>query len=386
MSDTGPDQARAPALERWFARHFGDDAPRGAGTGWASGLASVSLGALALGAVVVLHFPGWLSTPGLRAAYPLGLVRAAIEVTIGIGFLSGCVNLLLRRRKTLGFAGILLAAAATLAGGGRVEIDGPLDGAVYFGFDWFLLNLLVLALVFVPLERLFPRIASQGVFRFGWTTDTAYFLVSHVAVQSLTFVSLYPATTLAAGLGDPAWRAAIAAQPLWLQVLEIMLVGDLVQYWVHRAFHRVPWLWRFHAIHHSSRVLDWLAGSRLHLVDVIVTRSLVVVPVFVLGFDPRAVYAWLVVIAFHAVFNHVNLRFRLGWVEWLLATPRFHHWHHAVTPPDRNFAVHFPWLDRLFGTHYLPGDAWPEQLGIAGHPLPEGFSRQLIHPFRRQGA
>src|SRR5690606_25032200 len=125
------------------------------------------------------------------------------------------------------------------------------------------------------------------------------------------------------------------------QVIEIMLLADLVQYWVHRAFHRIPWLWRFHAVHHSSRALDWLAGSRLHLVDVLITRALILLPLFLLGFTQAALYAWLVIIAFHAVFNHVNLRFRLGALEALLVTPRFHHWHHAVTPIDRNFAVHF---------------------------------------------
>ena len=93
------------------------------------------------------------------------------------------------------------------------------------------------------------------------------------------------------------------------------------------------------------------------------------------GPDPErksklALYAWLVIIALHGVLNHVNLRFRLRFIERLLVTPRFHYWHHAVTPPDRNFAVHFPWLDRWFGTHYLPDDRWPEELGIEGHPVP----------------
>ena len=65
-------------------------------------------------------------------------------------------------------------------------------------------------------------------------------------------------------------------------------------------------------------------------------------------------------------------------------TPRFHHWHHAVSPPDRNFAVHFPWLDRLFGTHHLPDEQWPLELGISGHPVPAGFGAQLAYPLRRE--
>jgi len=221
------------------------------------------------------------------------------------------------------------------------------------------------------------------VLRAGWTADLAYFFVNHVGVQLLTFLALWPAMTVAQALGMDEVSRRVAAQPVWLQVLELMLLADLVQYWVHRAFHRLPWLWRFHAIHHSIRELDWLAGSRLHLVDVVVTRALVVLPAFVLGFAEPALYAWLVIIALHGVFNHVNLRFRWRPLERLLVTPRFHHWHHAVSPADVNFAVHFPWLDRLFGTHHLPDGRWPAELGIPGHPVPPGFGSQLLYPLRR---
>ena len=376
----GPD---ATATERWLARMLGDDLPRRPGSGWISGVVGVFLGAIALGAVVVLHFPDLLTSADLRARYPLPTMRALIELTIGVAFLSSCLNLLLRPRKALGIAGLALTLAAVVLGGADVEIRGDFDRPVHFGLDWFLLNLLVFALVFVPLERAFPLRPGQRVLRAGWTTDVAYFFVNHVGIQLLTFLSLWPAMSLARALGLDEVSQLVASQPVWLQVLELMLLADLVQYWVHRAFHRLPWLWRFHAIHHSIREMDWLAGSRLHLGDVVVTRALVVLPAFVLGFAEPALYAWLVIIALHGVLNHVNLRFRFGLLERLLVTPRFHHWHHAVSPPDRNFAVHFPWLDRLFGTHYLPDSRWPEELGIQGHPVPAGFAGQLVYPLRR---
>jgi lathosterol oxidase len=371
------------ATERWLALWLGDDLPRRPGSGWISGVVGVFLGAIALGAVIVLHFPDLLTSADLRARYPLPAMRALIQLTIGVAFLSSCLNLLLRPRKALGLAGLALTLAAVILGGGDVEIRGDFDRPVHFGLDWFLLNLLVFALVFVPLERAFPLKPGQQVLRAGWTTDVAYFFVNHVGIQLLTFLSLWPAMALAQALGMKEVSRLVASQPVWLQVLELMLLADLVQYWVHRAFHRLPWLWRFHAIHHSIREMDWLAGSRLHLGDVVVTRALVVLPAFVLGFAETALYAWLVVIALHGVLNHVNLRFRFGSLERLLVTPRFHHWHHAVSPPDRNFAVHFPWLDRLFGTHYLPDDRWPGDLGIEGHPVPPGFAGQFVYPLRR---
>jgi lathosterol oxidase len=153
---------------------------------------------------------------------------------------------------------------------------------------------------------------------------------------------------------------------------------------VHRAFHRVPLLWRFHAIHHSSRDLDWIAGSRLHLVDVVATRSLVFLPLFLLGFQESALSVYLAFVSFHAVFIHANVRFRFGALESFLVVPRFHHWHHsaAAAARDCNFAVHLPWLDTLFGTAYMPEGAWPVEYGIAGDPVPEGYASPMAYPFR----
>lgn len=119
----------------------------------------------------------------------------------------------------------------------------------------------------------------------------------------------------------------------------------------------------------------------------VVTRSLVLVPLFVLGFAEPALHAYLVFVSFHAVFIHANVRFRLRALEPLLVTPRFHHWHHAAASEarDRNFAVHLPWLDRIFGTSYLP-DGWPSEYGIAGQPVPEGYLGQFVYPLRVQSS
>jgi lathosterol oxidase len=298
-------------------------------------------------------------------------------------FLLGALSLALRQRKVLGLTALALALAGTLAGGGSVPIEGDLDSRLSLGLDWFLLNLFLLALVFVPLERAFARLRDQTTFRFGWTTDGVHFMVSHLAVETLTFTTLLPSTALSRMWQPLALGSAIRGQPLWLQFAEIVTIADLTQYIVHRAFHRIPALWRLHAIHHSSRVLDWLAASRLHIVDVMVTRALVMLPIYLLGFAQPALYGYLVFVSFHAVFIHANVRFRFGFVDHVIATPRVHHWHHAVTPLDVNFAVHLPVIDRIFGTQHLPGDQWPPALGIEGHPVPEGWGAQLLHPFRR---
>jgi sterol desaturase/sphingolipid hydroxylase (fatty acid hydroxylase superfamily) len=196
-----------------------------------------------------------------------------------------------------------------------------------------------------------------------------------------------PALLLFRWAAHPGLQQAVAAQPIALQLVEAVLVADLASYAAHRAFHAVPWLWRFHAVHHSSEALDWLAGSRLHLVDVIATRAIAFAPLFVLGFAPAALAAYLVWVSAQATWIHANLGWRTGWLDPVLVTPRFHHWHHAAAPEavDRNFAVHLPWIDRAFGTCYFPEGQWPAAYGLAGAPVPDGWVRQLVWPLRARG-
>ncbi len=371
-------------LDLWFERVLGDRGPQHFGSGWISGLIGLLLGAGSFFAVLVFHFPEWLTANTLRDQYPIELMRGILTLAIIAAFFFSALNLLLRPNKRLGLVGLALSCGAVILGGAGVEL-GPLRQApVHLGIDWLVLNLVLLSLVFVPLERLFPLKPDQGTFRPGWTTDGIYFVVSHVAVELLTFFTLLPAT-----LVSQAWQAqALSMQaknlPIVVQVVLIMIVADLTQYWVHRSFHRIRWAWPFHAIHHSTRDMDWLAGSRLHVVDTIVTRGLILVPLFVIGFAEQALYIWLGIVAAQATFIHVNMNVRLRWIEQLLVTPRFHHWHHAVKPIDKNFAVHFPWIDRLFGTYHLPADgSWPLEVGIKGDPVPAEFGSQLTWPFKR---
>jgi sterol desaturase/sphingolipid hydroxylase (fatty acid hydroxylase superfamily) len=167
-----------------------------------------------------------------------------------------------------------------------------------------------------------------------------------------------------------------------------MALTDLVQYWVHRVFHRVPFLWRFHAVHHSARSLDWLAGSRMHIVEIVCLRGFTVIPMYVLGFNSSAMYAYLIVVYLYSTYIHSNLKFDVEALKPFIVTPRFHHWHHGVEKEaiDVNFSIHFPLYDRLFGTYYMPEGQWPTGYGVGGHPVPPGFKRQFLYPFTRSGS
>ena len=368
-------------LDRRVAAIFGDRLPKHFGTGWLSGIFGVLLGLGSFLTVLVFRFPHWLTSSETAPRYPVETMRMILALAIIAGFLLSALNILLRPSKRLGLTGLVFCMAAILAGGSAVEV-GEGTAAFRVGLDWFVLNVVLLAIVFIPLERQFPLNREQGTFRAGWTTDAIYFLVSHVGVELMTFFTLVPATLVARAFHAQVSGLDPSQLPLAVEVPAVMLVADLTQYAVHRTFHRVGWLWPFHAIHHSSRTLDWLAGSRLHVVDIILTRALILVPLFALGFSQTALYIWLVIVAVQATLNHVNIRFDVPIVNQLLVLPRFHHWHHAMAPVDKNFAVHFPWLDRLFGTYHMPKGAWPKATGIEDDRVPPEFSRQLLWPFR----
>jgi sterol desaturase/sphingolipid hydroxylase (fatty acid hydroxylase superfamily) len=165
-----------------------------------------------------------------------------------------------------------------------------------------------------------------------------------------------------------------------------MFFTDLVQYWVHRAFHRVPFLWNFHAVHHSAKSMDWMAAARMHFLEVIILRGTTVIPMIILGFTDTALHFYILIVYVHSALLHANVRWEFNRIGKFLATPRFHHWHHGIEKEaiDVNFSIHFPLFDRLFGTYHLPKHQWPQAYGIQGHPVPRSYLAQFVYPFRRK--
>ena len=212
-----------------------------------------------------------------------------------------------------------------------------------------------------------------------------YFFVSSLVIQMTTILTLKPAEVIFGWMVSASWRSAIATQNPFVQLLEVMLVTDLVQYWIHRAFHKNPYLWRFHQIHHSTERMDWLAGSRLHIVDVLATRSLTYIPLFALGFSELALVMYGIVVTVQATFIHANVRFRFGLLRYLFVTPQFHHWHHSDQQEaiNKNFAVHLPIWDMLFGSFHLLSARWPDNYGVTERRPPDGYFRQFLYPFLR---
>ncbi len=371
-------------IEQRINKFFGDTESTGFGTGWWSGILSAFFGFLSFGGVLCLIFPQLLTSPELRPFYPMHVIRLTIQCLIVGAFVFGMLSSILRKKRTLALVGMLLALAATSIGGSSVRINENLSNGPAIGLDWFLLDMLLMAIIYVPLERIWPQYPEQGTFRNEWTLDVVYFMSTHLPIQVLSFLVLLPATQAVKYLGVPGLQHAIARLPWLLQFFLGVVVADLCEWVIHFALHKVPFLWRFHAVHHSSKALDWIAGSRSHFVDDTLVRGFILVPMM-LGFSQSIIFAYLIFVTLHATWTHCNFGPNAKWIEKYLVMPRYHHWHHTSQKEgiDKNFAIHFPWIDKLFGTYYYP-DYWPERYGLDGEQIAPDFLRQTINPFLKR--
>jgi sterol desaturase/sphingolipid hydroxylase (fatty acid hydroxylase superfamily) len=246
-----------------------------------------------------------------------------------------------------------------------------------------LVGIAVLAALFVLLERALP-LHPRKVLRPGWRTDLVHLVANNLLSTMLLLVALITVGVALRLMVPLGWRLAVAGQPHGLQFAEAFLLASVFGYWAHRASHTVPWLWRFHRVHHSSERLDWLAAGRLHPVDQAFQRSCIVLPLFAIGFSRATFGGYLAFVTLQAIFIHANVRVRFGPLRWLIATPEFHHWHHASDPLayNSNFAGEFPWIDLAFGTLHLPVGRMPTAYGT-DEPAPERYFAQLAWPLRR---
>jgi sterol desaturase/sphingolipid hydroxylase (fatty acid hydroxylase superfamily) len=358
------------------------------GKGMVTGVIALVLAILCFLGVLAFHFPQYLTTPELRKSYDVNVIRTLMLVAIGVSGGLSLLNIIRGRSRWLALWSFGLVAITLVLGGHKVEVDPNFpDHTPYIGLDWFILDLLGSTLIFIFIEKLFALRKDQPVFRAEWQTDMHHFIVNHMVVGFILLATNLLVHKLFGWAAHDGIRGWVAGLNFWVALFLIILVADLVQYWTHRAYHEVPLLWRLHAVHHSVKSMDWLAGSRQHILELLITRTLVLAPIYVLGFSKQVIDAYIIVVGFQAVFNHANVSVRLGPLRYLIVTPNFHHWHHSQDDEaiDKNYAAHFAFLDYLFGTAVKSDREWPAQYGVVGDYVPNGFWKQVKFPFTWKG-
>ncbi len=355
------------------------------GEGRISGACSIFLGVLSVLGILCFKFPEQLTTPDFREVYSGEMMENLMLGAIIGTFLFAIVSFLLNKSKKLAVIGAVLGVLAIVLGGFTVEGRAVDKVSWSLGLDWLLLDILIMVILFVPIELAFPKRKEQTKFHPEWRTDLAYFGISHLAIQLFGVLTKKPAESFFGWMNLDGLQGWVSQLPFLAELFLALLVTDIFQYWAHRIFHSHHYLWRFHSIHHSTENMDWLAGSRTHFIDIFFTRSMSYIPLYILGFSTLTFNVYIAFIAVHAVLIHSNTRINFGFFKYIITTPQYHHWHHCIEHEHygKNFAVVFPFIDKIFGTYYLPGNEWPKGTGVIEASFPKGFIKQLVFPFTK---
>jgi sterol desaturase/sphingolipid hydroxylase (fatty acid hydroxylase superfamily) len=244
-----------------------------------------------------------------------------------------------------------------------------------------LIGVAALFAVIVPFEKLFPR-HRQRLRRPQVGTDVAWALTAAPLGVVGVAVGIVIAGVSLVWIPGLALRPLVSALPGEVRLASGIVLFDFVTYWVHRWSHEVPFFWRFHQIHHSTEQLDWISGFRNHPID----GALLAAPFGLLiaaGFENQFTGILVVVQIVTGLFLHANVRWQWRWLQRLVITPEFHHWHHSDEPAahNTNYSVFLPVWDIVFGTYRVPKQSRPQRYGVSD-PVPAGIVGQLLHPFR----
>jgi sterol desaturase/sphingolipid hydroxylase (fatty acid hydroxylase superfamily) len=247
-------------------------------------------------------------------------------------------------------------------------------------------HLIACMLVFTLVERLWPASAPRKWWRRPLVVDIVSWLIVPLAIGAgFTFAVLLLDGLKSSAIMWPwlVWlRTAIARLPLIVNVVVAFVTVDFLAYWLHRAYHRVPFLWSFHVMHHTSDSVDWLSTLRVHPISQMIDTALVTAVLLFAGLPLKALLAANALVGFLGVLTHANVPWTFGPFGRLFVSPVFHHWHHAKVDEHAlaNFGAALSIWDRIFQTSREVGHQ-PRQYGMADAPA-TNFWDLLLHPLR----
>ena len=217
-------------------------------------------------------------------------------------------------------------------------------------------------------------------------TDLVFMVVVQLALPPMiAFLFTYALVEPARALNLPAARLWPHRWPIWGQAILMVLVVDLLRYWLHRAAHRYDALWRLHSVHHSVGQLYWLNTARFHPLEKALQMALDSLPFLLMQVEASVLSLYYIAYATNGFFQHCNIRLRYGVLNYVVGSAETHRWHHSRVPRESNanYGNTVIVWDLLFGTWYLPRDRDITDLGLQDPSYPKSFLLLMRAPFRR---
>lgn len=264
-------------------------------------------------------------------------------------------------------------------------------------WDNFFYGLIIISLLVWMLEIAFPWRKDQSIFRKDFWLDTFYMFFNFFLLNLIVLIAL--SNTASEFFNDVLSVFGLHISnfqlfdmdelPKALGLFIFFIISDFVQWNTHRLLHRVPLFWNFHKVHHSVKEMGFAAHLRYHWMEPIVYKSLLYIPIAIIGgFDAKdvAIVHFIAITIGHL--NHANLGWDYGALKYVFNNPKMHIWHHAKElPPHAKYGVNYGltlsiW-DYLFKTNYIPFDGKDIELGfIDDEQFPKGFIEQELYPLR----
>lgn len=257
--------------------------------------------------------------------------------------------------------------------------------------------LILISLLVWSLEIIIPWRKKQAIFRKDFWQDSFYmffnfYLFGLLIYAALSSVSVQIFKDLLSPLGYEGGHLIDFSEVPWgWQLLIFFIIADFVQWVVHNILHRVPFLWKFHKVHHSVKEMGFAAHLRYHFLETFVYQTFKYISlVMIFGFsldNAFIVYSFTVLVGH---LNHANLNWSYGPLKYILNNPKMHIWHHSKEVPEShkhgmNFGISLSCWDYIFGTAYIPNDGRDIELGFPNdEKYPESFIGQVIEPFKSE--
>lgn len=257
---------------------------------------------------------------------------------------------------------------------------------------------LILVSLFVwGLEIIWPWRKNQRTIRKDFWLDAFYMFFNYFFFNLLIYAALSTATqTLFSdfmgfiGLPNKYVFDFMSSSPEWLRILVFFLLYDFIQWTVHNLLHRIPFLWRFHRVHHSVTEMGFAAHLRYHFMENIIYRLFLFTFLsYLLHFKLPNLFWLYAATTLIGHLNHANLALPYGPLKYILNNQRLHIWHHAKSlptshPQGMNFAISLSIWDYLFGTLYMPYDGRDIELGFKDvENFPTDFIHQQTEAFKK---